>query len=169
MTKNEQIAETFKQTMQRRQTQVCKIIECKVKKHMLNKLQKEQLKMMFVEAKWVYNYLLNLSNETQIDLFKFDYKQLDRITHYNKDKQMVDATLEYLGSSMKYAIIQDMCASIKTLSKLKKKGLKIGGLKFKSEYTSINLKQYDVTHKIISKNRIKVQGIKKPLPVTGLK
>ena len=70
---------------------------------------------------------------------------------------------------MKYAIIQDMCASIKTLSKLKKKGLKIGELKFKSEYTSINLKQYNITHKIVSKNRIKVQGIKKPLPVTGLK
>lgn len=135
---------------------------------MLNKLQQEQLKMIFVEAKWFYNYLLNLSNENKIELFNIDSK-IQTITHYNKDKQLVNENLNYLGSSMKQSIIKDMCNSIKALSKLKKHNHKIGKLQFKIEYKSINLKQYEITHKIISKNRIKIQGVKKPLPVSGLK
>jgi len=51
---------------------------------MLNKLQQEQLKMIFVEAKWFYNYLLNLSNENKINLFNIDSK-IQTITHYNKN------------------------------------------------------------------------------------
>lgn len=62
-----------------------------------------------------------------------------------------------------------MCTSIKALSTLKKKGKKIGSLSFKSNYCSINLKQYGITHKIVSENKIKIQGIKKPLCVSGLK
>lgn len=155
--------------MLRRQTQTCKVYELKVKKHMLNKLQQEQLKMIFVEAKWMYNYLLNLSNENKIDLFKLDSKTITNITHYNKDKELVETVLNYLGSSMKQSIIKDMCSSIKGLSVLKKHGSKVGSLKFKSEYNSINLKQYGITHKIVSNNRIKIQGIKKALPVSGLK
>lgn len=136
---------------------------------MLNKLQQEQLKMIFIEAKWMYNYLLNLSNENQIDIFKLDSKLIKNVTHYNKDKELVESYLNYLGSSMKQEIVKGLCSSIKGLSVLKKHGNKVGCLKFKSEYNSINLKQYGITHKIVSKNRVKIQGIKKALPVSGLK
>jgi putative transposase len=50
----------------------------------------------------------------------------------------------------------------------KKKGNKVGRLKFKSQYTSIDLNQYNNTHKIVSKNKIKIAGIKQHLRVFGL-
>ena len=37
--------------------------------------------MLFVEAKWIYNYLLDK------DVFHFDYKNLTTITHKDKDKR----------------------------------------------------------------------------------
>ncbi len=168
MDKNQQIAETYKATMLRRQNQICKVFEFKVKKHMLNKLQQEQLKMIFVEAKWFYNYLLNLSNENKINLFNIDSK-IQTITHYNKNNQIVNYTLNYLSASMKQTIIKDMCNSIRSLARSKRNNHKIGILQFKSEYKSINLKQYGITHKLVLKNRIKIQGVKKPLPISGLK
>jgi len=96
--------------------------------------------MIFVEAKWLYNYLLNLSNEDSIDIFKVGIKDINKITHYNKDKELVETDLSYLKSSMKDSVIKDICNSIKGLSVLKKHGKKIGSLKFKSEYNSLNLK-----------------------------
>ena len=68
---------------------------------MLNILQQEQLKMVFVEAKWLYNYLLSLSNERKIDLFKVNTKNINTVTHFNKDKKLIESPLNYLGSSMK--------------------------------------------------------------------
>lgn len=136
---------------------------------MLNILQQEQLKMVFVEAKWLYNYLLSLLNERKIDIFKVNTKNINTVTHFNKDKKLIESPLNYLGSSMKQSLVKDMCTSIKALSTLKKKGKKIGSLSFKSNYCSINLKQYGITHKIVSENKIKIQGIKKPLCVSGLK
>jgi len=41
-------------------------------------------------------------------------------------------------------------------------------LKYKSEYKSIDLSQYGVTHKITGRNRIKINGLKRPLIVRGL-
>lgn len=68
---------------------------------MLNILQQEQLKMVFVEAKWLYNYLLNLLNERKIDIFKVNTKNINTVTHFNKDKKLIESPLNYLGSSMK--------------------------------------------------------------------
>lgn len=68
---------------------------------MLNILQQEQLKMVFVEAKWLYNYLLSLLNERKIDIFKVNTKNINTVTHFNKDKKLIESPLNYLGSSMK--------------------------------------------------------------------
>jgi len=47
--------------------------------------------------------------------------------------------------------------------------MKIGKLKFKSDYRNIPLKQNEITFKILKdKNRIKLQGLKKPVRVLGL-
>jgi len=169
LAKNKSISETYRETKLRRQTQQPLVITCKVKKHMLNKAQSETLKMLFVESKWIYNHLLNASNDGTIDLFHFKMKALKEIQHFNKDHETVTERLQYTGSSMRDEILNGMCSSIKGLARARKNGNNIGALKFTSDYPSINLKQYGVTHKILSQNRIKVQSIKKPLPVTGLK
>ena len=61
-----------------------------------------------------------------------------------------------------------MLNQIKGLSVLKKKGHKVGKLKYKSEINSIKLKQYKVTHYLKGNNKIKVQGIHDPLPLLGM-
>ena len=160
--KNKQIAQTMKETYTKRKSQDCKCFKFKIDKSNLSKEQANQLKMQFVEAKWIYNYLIS-----QDDIYSFDYKNLSKITHKDKNRNDIETNIQYIGSSVKQAIIQDIINQIKGLSVLKKKGHKVGKLKFKSEYNSINLKQYGNTH-IIRGNKFKIQGIKKLIRVRGL-
>ena len=160
--KNKQIAQTMKETYNKRKSQDCKCFKFKIDKSNLSKEQANQLKMQFVEAKWIYNYLIS-----QDDIYSFDYKNLSKITHKDKNRNDIETSIQYIGSSVKQAIIQDIINQIKGLSVLKKKGHKVGKLKFKSEYNSINLKQYNNTHSIRG-NKFKIQGIKKLIRVRGL-
>lgn len=166
--KNIKIKETYAATMLKRTSQICRVFTCKVQYNHLNKQQRQQLKMMFVEAKWMYNYILNLSQDSNNDIFKLKYTELNNITHLDKDKNIVNVSLQYLSSQMKQSVLDGIFSNISGLAKAREKGLKVGKLNFISEYTSINLKQANVSYKIISKNRIKIQGIKKPLRVNGL-
>ena len=160
--KNKQIAQTMKETYTKRKSQDCKCFKFKIDKSNLSKEQANQLKMQFVEAKWIYNYLIS-----QDDIYSFDYKNLSKITHKDKNRNDIETSIQYIGSSVKQAIIQDIINQIKGLSVLKKNGHKVGKLKFKSEYNSINLKQYNNTHSIRG-NKFKIQGIKKLIRVRGL-
>ena len=160
--KNKNIAQTMKETYNKRKSQVCKCFKFKVDKSNLSKQQMEQLKMQFVEAKWIYNYLLNK------DVFNFDYKNLSNITHKDKYGNDILVNISYISSALKQAIIKQIINQIKGLSVLKNKGYDVGKLKYKSEYNSIDLKQYNNTHSIRG-NKFKIQGIKKPIRVNGLK
>lgn len=167
--KNTRIAKTMSETFKRRSGQVCRTFELKVNKSRLNREQEEALRMLFIEAKWCYNYLLDRTRNNGADVFEFDYREFSRITHKDKDMNDVEVDIRFLTSSLKADIVDSMRARVKTLAKLKKKGRKVGPLRFKSEYTSLKFKQNGVTHKIVSGNRIKLQGIKKPVPVNGMK
>ena len=57
---------------------------------------------MFVEAKWIYNYLLDK------DIYSFDYKNLSKITHKDKNRNDIETTISYVSSSVKQSIIQDI-------------------------------------------------------------
>lgn len=160
--KNEQIKKTRSQTREKRKTQICKTFEIKIDESRLNKIQFETLKMYFIEAKWLYNDILRLS-----DVFNYDYKT-KVITKLNKDKVEENIQLKYLPATLKQTIVQKTQQNILSLSKLKKNGNKTGKFRFKSEYNSIDLRQFGITHKIINKNKIKITGIQKPLFVCGL-
>ena len=162
--KNKIISEAISATRKKRKSQVCKTFRFKVDKSSLNSAQKEALKMFFVESKYVYNYILG----SKLDIFNLYYKELNHIKRRDKDGNELDYSIKYIGSSVISDIITLMKDSIKGLYASKKNGRKIGGLKFKSEYNSIRLRQYGVTHSIKG-SRIKIQGIKKPIRVNGLK
>lgn len=68
---------------------------------------------------------------------------------------------------MKQSIVAGARSSIKTLASLKKQGKKVGKLKFKSKYTSINLKQAGKTYKIRG-SKAKVQNIPGWVRVRGI-
>ncbi len=70
---------------------------------------------------------------------------------------------------MRQSIINRAQDNIRGLSQLKKKGHKIGKLKYKSEIQSIPLKQFGNTFKILGTKYITLQGIKQKLKVIGLK
>lgn len=166
--KNIRIKEAYLATKAKREHQVCRVFSVKVQENKLNASQREALKMMFVEAKWMYNHILNLSKDDSIDVFSLKYTDLEEVRHLTKDKEEVVSKLTYLSSQMKQEVLTSIITSIRSLARSRKKGNKVGRLKFISEYNSINLKQCGVSYKIVSKNKVKIQGIKKPLKVNGL-
>lgn len=166
--KNIRIKEAYLATKAKREHQVCRVFSVKVQENKLNSSQREALKMMFVEAKWMYNHILNLSKDDSIDVFSLKYTDLEEVRHLTKDKEEVTSKLTYLSSQMKQEVLTSIITSIRSLARSRKKGNKVGRLKFISEYNSINLKQCGVSYKIVSKNKVKIQGIKKPLKVNGL-
>ena len=167
--KAQKTKDTLAATKQRRQSQSPFVVTVKIQENKLNKAQAEDLKMCFVEAKWLYNHILDLSNgEKGEDVFKLVYTDITTVRHFDKDGNAVFSQITHLSSQMKQEVLKGICTNISNLAKAKKKGLEVGALKFISEYESINLKQNNVSHKILGDRKVKIQGIKKPLPVNGL-
>ena len=126
--------------------------------------------MLFVEAKRLYNHILNWSEDEKNDIFKFNTKDCKEVEIQDKDKNRKSVQLDYLTSSLKVSVHQQICSSIKTISSLKKKGYqKHGGrLKYISDFKSLNFIQNGITHKIKSPYKIKLQGVSKDIRVNGL-
>lgn len=163
--KNLAIKQTYFETTQRRKSQVCKVYTVKIQENALKPKQFEQLKMMFVEAKWMYNDILSKSNEESI--YTYSYKT-NEVSVLNKERIPEVRQIQYLGSQMKQSVLDEIYSNVKSLFKLKKNGNKIGKLKFISEFKSINLKQYGNTYQI-NENKIKIQKVSGWLKVNGLK
>ena len=146
-------------TASRRQNQVCRVFECKIVEKRLNKQQREQLKMLFVEGKRFYNHVLNL-HQNGVSLKDINTTNIKIVECLTKDKQSVAYDLNVIGSQMKQSIVTRMISNEKTIMTLVKKGLqKHGNLQFKSELTCIPLKQYGTAYKFKSFNKVKIQGI----------
>ena len=144
--KNRRIADSMRATYAKREGQVCRVFQCKIQRNKLTAGQKEELKMLFVEGKWCYNAILNFGESAPI----FDYEYA------------------YLPQSLRQTIHTQIKNSIRVLAARKKKGLKVGSLKYISELRSLDFKQFGVTHKIPRMNRIKLQGVKGLLKVNGM-
>ena len=166
--KNLRIKEAISATRAKRESQTCRVITVKIQDNKLNLTQREFLKMCFVEAKWLYNHVLDLSNN-DCDIFSLKYNDIDYVRHFDKDKNPLDTKLTHLSSQMQQSVLQGIIQNIKSLAKSKEKGNNIGSLGFISEYTSIDLKQKNISYKIVSKGKIKIQGCRKPFHVNGLK
>ena len=165
MTKNEQIKESLARTALKRKSQICRVFKVKIDESKLSKRQKEQLKMLFVEAKWFYNWLL--ANKERLS--EINAQKVHTVEKLNKDKQEETVELAHLKTSQRDSIKQNIITSLKVMKSLCEKGIqKHGTLKFTSEYKSIELKQFGITHKIRGKRSMVVQGISKKVPVNGL-
>ena len=162
MTKNETIKATLKATREKRKTQMCRVYETKIDLSHLNHATQEHLNRLFLEGKWLRNYVLS-----QKKIFGMD----DKI--YEVPVKVKDVfeirELKCLSSQMRQSIISRVQDDIRGLAEKKKKRYKVGKLKYKSEMQSIPLKQFDNTFKILDKKYVHVQGIKQKLKVIGLK
>ena len=127
--KNLNIAKTMRETYARRKSQNCRTFKFKVDKSRLTSQQKEQLKMMLIESKWIYNYIIG-----NCDPYNVSDKDLVNITHKDKYNNDIEVEITHIGSSVRQQIIKQIQDQIKGLSVLKKNGHNVGSLKFKSEY-----------------------------------
>ncbi|MFX1518440.1 MAG: RNA-guided endonuclease InsQ/TnpB family protein [Promethearchaeota archaeon] len=159
--KNETIKATLKATKARRKQQTCRVFEVKIDSSHLNQHTKAQLQRLFLEAKWLYNYILSQPN-----VFAIDYKLAALPVKVNDTFELRE--LRYLSSQMKQSLIRRAIDNIKGLARLKEKGHKIGRLKYKSCVKSIPLKQYGNTYRILNDKYLKIQGISQRLRVNGL-
>lgn len=146
-------------TAAKRKSQVCRVFECKVVEKRLNSRQREELAKLFIEGKRFYNHVLSLHKDGQ-KLNRINSTTIKEVRHFSKDKQEVVSPLEVLSSQQKQAIVTRMNQNEKTIVTLVRKGFqKHGELHFAKELTCIPLKQYGVTYKFKSFNKVKIQGI----------
>ena len=162
MNKNEAIKASLKATKAKRKTQMCRVYETKIDLSHLNHATQEHLNRLFLEGKWLRNYVLS-----QKKIFGID----DKI--YEVPVKVKDVfeirELKCLSSQMRQSIIGRIQDDIRGLAEKKKKGYKVGKLKYKSEMQSIPLKQFGNTFKILDKKYIHIQNIDQKLKVIGLK
>lgn len=159
--KRNKIKNSLKETRDRRQHQACKVYSVKINQSKLNIPQSNWINKIFLEAKWFYNYSISRD-----DLLTLDTR-LKNVKVINSEDKDEIRKLEYLSSQMKQELHSRILDNIKGLSILKKKGFKVGRIKFVRNINSIPLKQFKITWGIQA-GRIKIQGLKKTLPVNGL-
>ena len=99
--RNLAIKNAMADTLLKRKGQVCRIFTCKLQFNKLSSLQKEQLKMMFVEAKWLYNDILSFSNNGNKPN---DYNIGQMVKHYDQFGSEIITSFKYLHSQMKQEV-----------------------------------------------------------------
>ena len=103
LAKNNRIREQGKLTRQKRKSQVCRVYRVKIDVSHLSRQQLLHLKMLFVEAKWLYNDALTFMHDNDIN--EYDSKTLT-VHGLDKDMQQVTHELQYLVSQMRQSVIQ---------------------------------------------------------------
>ena len=121
--------------------------------------------MLFVEAKWVYNDIINHLQDNELSSWN-DKKTSVRVKL--KDGSFVENPLIYFKSAMMQGMKSLVGDSLNSLAEKKKKGYKVGKLKFKSSFNSIPLKQFGNTHRIKSLSKVGITGISGNFRVHGL-
>lgn len=144
-----------------------KCYELKIVERRLNKHQKEQLDLMFLEGKWFYNHILSEKKKREIPLNLITPTDFKDVVKLDKDGNEVSYALKNLPSHFKQTIHMRMISNEKTIRTLVKKGLqKHGSLKFKSELSCIPLKGMDWKFK--SARKVWIMGIKGQMLVRGV-
>lgn len=161
VSKNAKIADSYKKTRERRLTQVCQVRELKINQKLLTQEQKDAVRLMFLQAKWLRNDILHHDDV-------HTYKPGKTV-----DVRLVDGTFETrelsLGSQVKQSIHDQLKSDIKSLSTRKSNGGKVGRIGFCKEMKSINLKQHGTTFSLHKDcNKVSVQKIPGRLPVHGM-
>ncbi|MBQ6001808.1 MAG: hypothetical protein IJL18_03030 [Synergistaceae bacterium] len=110
--KNNRIREKGKEAREKRKSQVYRVYRVKIDFSHLNGAQREHLKMLFVEAKWLYNDALTFMKDH--DISEYDTKTVT-VHGLDKDKNpvlrpsilrpTVTHDLQYISSQMKQSVI----------------------------------------------------------------
>ena len=156
--KNAQIATTIKNTRKRRQIQTVQVREIKLNP---TKEQATLLNRVFLEAKWLRNDALSHGIR--------GYVAGKTVQVKNRDGKLETRVLTTIGSQIKQSVISSLVQDARTLAKKKKRGYKVGKLKFVRQVNSVDLKQYKSTYNIFpQENAVKIQNIGTKIRAYGL-
>ena len=109
--------------------------------------------------------MLSLSKKSKdVSLFDYKYTEHKTVTHYDKDKNPIESPIT-LPSVLHRATVAQKRADIVNLAKAKKRGIKVGALRFKSEVNCLPIIT-GYTH-ILDGCRITIPGFRK-LRVHGI-
>lgn len=128
--------------------QVIRTYEIKLKP---NKQQEQQLNQYFYEGKLLYNFIIGQEN-----VFDFNPCKSTNILKLDKYRNKIPVTISVLPSKLRQNIHRTICNSIKGLSAAKKKGQKVGKLKFRSYIKSILVDNQ--SYYIVDNYHIKLAG-----------
>ena len=127
--------QTRKETKSRRSSMVIKVLSFNIQKNKLSKDKKFYLKTLFLEAKYYYNYLIYLSQQSVTDnygntvypynLFEFNTKSNQILVYENSSNSYLPYELKFLSSQVKQELLKKIQSSIKSLSRLKPKVVKL--------------------------------------------
>lgn len=137
-----------------------KTYETKMDRSHLNIETLKYLDILFLEAKWFYNYMVSQC------VYNIDPK-IKEVPVKVKDK-FEERYIGHLSYHMKQGIVDRAKANINTLSSLKEQGKKVGKLKFKSDVNSIPLATYGSEYKILDDKYIKIVNIDQKIRFNGL-
>lgn len=167
--KKARIKASLSETREKRKSQVCRVFKVKIQQNRLSKKQKEELKMIFVEAKWVRNYIVGLikSGVEWTDLPVIHSKT--EIPVKTKDGMVKNRQLKFISASQIQEVIDEVKANLKSIiTNTKRKNIKQGELNFVSEVKSVGMKQYKMTYSFRGKSGMKIQGVSRKVHVNGL-
>lgn len=163
ISKNKRIAQSQKETRKRRKNMDVLVRTVKIQRNKLSSSQREKLDRLFLEGKWLYN--------TALAHNQFDEKFRKNLNYTAEVKlpngKVEIRNLEVLGGQLQQGVLSRMRDNLKGLAALKKKGHKVGSLKFISEMNSIPLVQFNGTHRIRG-SKIKIANIPGWMRVKGL-
>lgn len=159
MTKNEKIKQSILETHERRKSQILKVFELKIDCHHTSKETFAKLNDSFKQTKWIINDMI-----ASKDIFAYKYNDHRIVVNFDKDKNTVERQIT-MNTVFHQSIVNEVKQSIINLSKSKKKGNKVGKLKFKSEVNRIPIRTGTI--RIKSSKVIGISGFKK-LFVYGL-
>jgi len=149
MTKTEKIKVTLQATKERRKIQ--RPITYVLKIQNLTRQKEERLNRAFLEAKWLYNWLVSDFNRLDLPAHKIAQVEI------KVGDKFETRDLQVLGGQVKQGIANRIKDNLRGLRSLKKRGHKVGALKPKTFANSIPLIQYGRTHWIdFQHNKVKI-------------
>ena len=163
------IKESMQRTRARRSKQVCRVFKVKIDYSQLSTKQREELKMMFVEGKWIKNDRIAWARDNSKSIFECERPHKHDVVNVKTKNGVIEQRqLQYIGSQMAQGVVDDMKSNLKTIIALSKaKKQKNGQLHFVDEIKSLNLCQYGNTYKFITKKKMKIQGVSGYVFVSG--
>ena len=152
MDKAEKIKRALQETKERRKGQRPVVFQLKLQN--LSREKERDLRRAFLEAKWLYNWLVSDTQRLDLPANKVSEVKV-KVGEVFEERELL-----LLGSQVKEEIADRLRDNLKALARLKKKGHKVGALRYRPFVNSIPLKQHGVTFSLdLGRNKVRIQKL----------